>query len=80
MDSGVIELDLKRIHEQIKNIRKEKSISQKELAKKANVSQQTVSAIERGKMDPSLKILLAILGVLGVSLLIKALSKKGGEK
>ncbi|MEN6348270.1 MAG: helix-turn-helix transcriptional regulator [Syntrophomonas sp.] len=60
----------------LKVLRQEKGLTQKLLAERANVSQQTVSAIEQGKMDPSLKILITIAGILGVVLLIKAFSKK----
>lgn len=38
----------------IKKLRKIKKITQEELAKKCNVSRQTINAIENNKYDPSL--------------------------
>ena len=37
----------------IKKLRSEKAISQKQLAEYLNVSRQTINAIETGKFDPS---------------------------
>lgn len=65
---------------QLKLLRKKKDMTQKELAEKAQVTQQTISAIENGKLDPSLKLLITIAMALGVALLINALfSGKGGD-
>ena len=41
-------------------LRAEKRLSQDELAKKLNVSRQTINAIEREKYDPSLPLALKI--------------------
>ena len=38
----------------IKKLRNELKISQKDLAESLNVSRQTINAIETGKFDPSL--------------------------
>ncbi|WP_416906567.1 helix-turn-helix transcriptional regulator, partial [Paraclostridium sordellii] len=38
----------------IKKLRKEKNISQENLAKLCNVSRQTINAIENNKYDPTL--------------------------
>ena len=48
------------IKNQLKNYRKEKDLTQAELAKELNVSRQTVNAIETGKYDPSLELALKI--------------------
>ena len=40
----------------IKNRRKELGFSQDELAKKCNVSRQTINAIENNKYDPTLSL------------------------
>lgn len=61
--------------EQLKNIRLAKNMTQKQLAEKARVTQQTISSIEKGKIDPSLKLLLTIAGILGISLLISSFLK-----
>jgi putative transcriptional regulator len=42
------------IENQVKKFRKEKDITQAELAKEVGVSRQTINAIETGKYDPSL--------------------------
>lgn len=62
---------------QLRELRKQKSLTQKELAEKSKVSQQTISAIENGTKEPSLRILTSIAIVLGVVLLIGLFSKKG---
>lgn len=66
--------------EKIKAVRQQRGITQRDLAKKAKVAQQTISALENGKLDPSLKILLAVAGILGIILIIKSVFKEGGEK
>ena len=45
---------------QVREIRKEQRISQKELAEKAFVTRQTLSLIEKGEYNPTLKLCLAI--------------------
>lgn len=79
MENDIINVEAEDFPSQFKQIRLNKALTQTELAEKAKVSQQTVSAIEKGKLDPSLKLLLALAGVLGVSLLINAFTKKGGD-
>ena len=44
----------------IKQLRNELKISQKDLAKSLNVSRQTINAIETGKFDPSLTLTIKI--------------------
>ena len=44
----------------IKKLRSELKISQKDLAESLNVSRQTVNAIETGKFDPSLTLTIKI--------------------
>lgn len=44
------------IENQVKKFRKEKDITQAELAKEVGVSRQTINAIETGKYDPSLEL------------------------
>lgn len=48
------------IKNQLKEYRKEKDITQAELAKKLDVSRQTVNAIETDKYNPSLELALKI--------------------
>ncbi|BBL62891.1 MAG: helix-turn-helix transcriptional regulator [Methanobrevibacter arboriphilus] len=49
----------------IKYIRHELGMSQDELAKKSNVSRQTISALENGKYNPSLALAYKITKILG---------------
>ena len=44
----------------IKKLRNELKISQKDLAESLNVSRQTINAIETGKFDPSLNLTIKI--------------------
>ena len=44
----------------IKKLRSEKAISQKQLAEYLSVSRQTINAIETGKFDPSLTLTIRI--------------------
>ena len=44
----------------IKKLRNELKISQKDLAESLNVSRQTINAIETGKFDPSLTLTIKI--------------------
>ena len=46
------------IQNQVKKYRKKQDITQAQLAKKLDVSRQTVNAIETGKYDPSLELAL----------------------
>lgn len=52
----------------IKMIRKEKKITQKELAKKLNVSQGTISQYENGQISLNMRQLKEVLEALGESL------------
>lgn len=52
----------------VERLRKEKGLTQVELAAKLGVSQGAVSMIERGDRMPSMKMLLKLSEVLGVSI------------
>ena len=60
--------DLMYIAEQIKRFRKERHISQEQLAKMVFVSRHTISNIERGKTAITLEVLIAIVEALEVSI------------
>lgn len=51
----------------IKDYRKEKGISQEDLAKFCNVSRQTVNAIENNKYDPTLSLAFKLSKILQVT-------------
>lgn len=51
----------------LQRIRKEKGMSQKELADALGVTQGTVSAWESGRWDPTVENLRAVTKVLGVT-------------
>lgn len=54
--------------EKIRTIRDKKSLTMKELAEKAGVSESLISQIERNKVSPALDTLLAIVDVLDIDL------------
>lgn len=74
MGTEQIPVSISEFPAQLKELRGKYGVTQKQLAEQANVSQQTISAIESGRMDPSLKIMAAIAMVLGVVLLVGAFS------
>lgn len=53
---------------QIRALRKERGISQEDLARRCGVSRQTINAIEKGDYNPTIKLCLAICRVLGKTL------------
>ena len=58
--------------EKIKLLRKEKNLTQQELANKAGISRQTLSHLENGKIGTvSIRVLIVILNELGYELDIK---------
>ena len=52
----------------LKQFRNDLNLSQEELANKTGVSRQTINSIEKGKLDPSLSLVLKLLKVLECSL------------
>ena len=50
----------------IRALRKERGISQEELAKRCGVTRQTVNAIENNKYDPTLALAFHLAAELGV--------------
>ena len=52
----------------MKAARAAKDLSQEELAKKCDVSRQTISAIEKGDYNPSINLCIAICKELGKTL------------
>lgn len=52
---------------QIRVLRKEKGISQEDLARRCGVSRQTINAIENNKYDPTLSLAFRLAGELGVT-------------
>jgi putative transcriptional regulator len=46
-------------------LRAEREWSQADLAERANVSRQTINALETGKYDPSLPLAFKIAGIFG---------------
>lgn len=64
----------------IKERRKELGINQQDLADLAGVGINSLVAIERGKGNPSLKILLRILDVLGLEIKLARVSWNPGQE
>jgi DNA-binding XRE family transcriptional regulator len=74
-----IGITLEDFPDKLKELRKKNSMTQVDLAEKLHVTQQTVSGMEKGKIEPSLKVLGAIAAILGVVLIIGAVLWKGGK-
>lgn len=51
----------------IRELRKEKKLSQDELAKCCNVTRQTINAIENNKYDPTLSLAFRLASLLGTT-------------
>lgn len=56
----------KRLGQRIRELRKERRMSQTELAEKAGVALMTISRLERGEHDPHMRTLWRIARSLGV--------------
>lgn len=54
------------MNNQIRALRKEKGISQEDLARRCGVSRQTINAIENNKYDPTLSLAFRLSRELGV--------------
>ena len=52
---------------QIRALRKERGISQEDLARRCGVSRQTINAIENNKYDPTLALAFALARELGTT-------------
>ena len=52
---------------QIRALRKEKGISQEDLARRCGVSRQTINAIENNKYDPTLSLAFRLARELGMA-------------
>ncbi len=64
-------MEFYEIAEKIKNIRKEKKLSQSVLAKKAGISRQTLSKLENGEIGKiSLQVFIKVLDVLDQEMFI----------
>ena len=59
----------------MKSIRKEKGLSQIELAKRCNVPQSTIGRIENHSMNPSLDMVMSILNILNVNIELTELER-----
>lgn len=62
---------MKNIGNIIKERRKTLSITQRELAALAGIGINTLTKIERGEANPSLKVIMSILNTLGLEIDIK---------
>ena len=61
------------VAEMVRSERRFQGMSQRELARRAGVSQGTVSAVERGRMSPSLPCLARIAQALGKEVMVELL-------
>jgi len=56
------------MNNRVKVARVEKNLTQSELAKRVNVTRQTIGLIENGKYNPSLNLCISIAKTLGKTL------------
>ncbi len=49
----------------IRELREAEGLTQDELAKRLDVSRQTIISLERGRYDPSIRLAFAIAGLFG---------------
>lgn len=68
---------VKTITNNLESIRKEKGLTQVELAAKLNVQQSTISHIENGERNPSAELLCNLAEALGVTI-DELIGKKAG--
>ena len=70
------------IGKHIRKIRKEKNLTQEELAERLHCTRQTISNYENGKSEPDIALLIEIAGALEVEIndLIYGPGKREGEK
>lgn len=61
----------------VKQIRKKKGLTRKQLADKIHMSQQTVANIEKGSVSPRMDTVLAIMRVLDYEIIFKPKYKGG---
>ncbi len=64
----------------IKEFRAKKNLTQEELAKKVDVSRQTILYIERGEYNPSLLLAMNICKILKCKVEDLFIPSKGGSK
>ena len=68
-DGGLLkEEDILRIREDIARLRKEKNMTQKDLAAKTGIQQAHISRLESGNANPSIKFLKRLAAGLGKEL------------
>ncbi|MED4285133.1 helix-turn-helix transcriptional regulator [Priestia megaterium] len=67
------------MNNRIKELRKNKKMSQEDLANVCKVSRQTINAVEKSKYDPSLELAFCLAKNLGVSVNELFLYKKQEE-
>jgi len=58
----------KRLGDRIRQLRKERNLSQERLAERADLNAKYLGAVERGERNPSFESLFKIAGALGISL------------
>lgn len=73
-EKNIIDMEYQLIEEFIK-LRKEKNLSQQDIANEANIIRTTVARIENKMNSPQVKTLLQILEPLGYTLKIEKIKK-----
>lgn len=72
--------DMDALRRTMRDSRQAQGLTQEQLAQRAGVNHRSVSAIERGDMDPSMRTLLLLFGVLGIGLGLLLMTKGGSQQ
>ena len=62
------EKEVERMTTKLKNLRRERRMTQKSLAKVVNISQTSVSKYERGESEPDLEMIIKMSDFFGVTI------------
>jgi len=68
---------VKKIGDSLRDARKRAKLTQKELSAQTNLSQQTISALEKGRVNFSFETLIKILDTLNLQIALIPLERKG---
>jgi len=66
-DIGMMKMNLELVINNLRNCRKQQNMSQEELAEKAGLSKNYISALERHEKSPSLETFIKLANALGAS-------------
>lgn len=77
--SATRKIALVEIFKELRVHRQDAGLTQKQLAQQSGASQQTISAIENGVMEPSIKLIRKLMKPLGIETVIIEAEEKYGK-